>query len=76
MTISAHHKIDKFLFSTVVPKLYKIELGENGNTICKVDTLGFIPGFTSILSEAYRTTIESMLMSDFVIHLGIVSEKI
>ena len=38
MTISAHHKIDKFLFSTVVPKLYKIELGENGNTInaCKV----------------------------------------
>ena len=62
-------KSDRFMFSTVFPTLHDVTIGENYEA-AMVDTLGFISGFTEITAEAFRPTIEAILLSDYVIHVG------
>jgi len=56
------------MFSTVFPTLHDVTIGVNYEA-AMVDTLGFISGFTEITAEAFRPTIEAILLSDYVIHV-------
>mgnify|MGYP000048198724 CR=1 FL=1 len=62
------------MFSTIGPKIHNIELGDGGHPGALIDTIGFVTGFTQITAEIYRTTIQAILISDYVIHIGTVSE--